>query len=352
MHMQRHSQVLFRSLSRLPLATKSNYLSSTKANNFVLSCSYLKVNYPYQKRHLWFVSYKPHAHGDYEPIATTDHVPEAPSVPEHIQRPVYAQTPPVSETKSNKIPILTEEEQQRLRAACQLAKEALDHTVQHIQPGITTHALDVIAHEFIVAHDAYPSPLTYPSSILTFPRSICTSVNNVACHGIPDDRELLPNDSINVDITVYLNGMHGDTSRTVIVSETDDRGQRLLECSQACLAAGIAVCEPGSKFSDIGKVVEKTAEDYGFAVCMPLCGHGIGKNFHENPLVYHCYDPFSKTEIMQPGMAFTIEPAICEIDGSIEVLPDQWTVVTKDGGRCAQFEHTLLIVEDGVEVLT
>ncbi|XP_037092232.1 methionine aminopeptidase 1D, mitochondrial-like [Pollicipes pollicipes] len=266
-------------------------------------------------------------------------------VPEHIKSPPWADSgaPP---TPPNIAECKTEDSIQKMRRACRLASKIL-HSVKHLaKPGVTTEAIDQLAHQLTVAHGAYPSPLNYRG----FPKSVCTSVNNVACHGIPDDRPLRSGDIVNIDVTVYLDGHNGDCSETYAVGEVDARGRRLLDVARRCLDDAVALCRPGMPFSDIGGRVETTAAYADHAVVPAFIGHGIGTYFHGPPDVYHCWNTYPGT--MQPGMTFTIEPVVTQGGREVVLLEDGWTAVSADGSRSAQFEHTVLITEDGVEVLT
>ncbi|KAI4490915.1 hypothetical protein M0802_010589 [Mischocyttarus mexicanus] len=215
-----------------------------------------------------------------------------------------------------------------------------------LQPGVTTDQLDEAIHDMIINNGAYPSPLNYKG----FPKSICTSVNNVACHGIPDNRPLKHGDIINVDVTVYLNGYHGDCSKTFEVGESDPEGKRLIQVAELCLQSGIKICKPNEKFSSIGNVVEKIANEYGYNVIPAFVGHGIGTYFHGPPDIFHF--AHESAEKMHPGMTFTIEPILTQGGQEVEILEDGWTAVTTDDARTAQSEHTILITENGYEIMT
>ncbi|CAO3632428.1 unnamed protein product [Cunninghamella echinulata] len=212
--------------------------------------------------------------------------------------------------------------------------------------GMTTEEIDRVLHEAIISEGAYPSPLNY----MGFPKSICTSVNNIIAHGIPNERPLENGDIINIDITVYLNGYHGDTSYTFYVGDVDERGKALVECTKECLDKAINICGPNVPYREIGKTISEYATKFGFSVSDELSGHGIGKEFHCLPLIYHHEN--DEIGCMAPGTVFTIEPVLCQ-GASVGLLyPDEWTISTIDGGRSAQFEHMVLVTEDGVEVLT
>jgi len=211
---------------------------------------------------------------------------------------------------------------------------------------MTTDEIDELVHESSVSHGAYPSPLSYRG----FPKSCCTSVNNVACHGIPDSRPLQDGDIINVDITVYLNGYHGDTSRTFLIGQVDEQGRRLVQTAERCRDEAVNICRPGQSFCSLGNLISSIAREAGFCVVPVFCGHGVGRQFHELPDIFH----FENQEPgkMETGMTFTIEPVISEGSSEVIILKDGWTAVSLDNSRSAQFEHTVLITSQGVEVLT
>jgi len=204
-----------------------------------------------------------------------------------------------------------------------------------------------LVFDMSMAHGAYPSPLNYKG----FPKSVCTSVNNVVCHGIPDDRPLADGDIINVDVTVYLNGFHGDCSSTFLVGDVDEAGRRLVQVTEECLAIGLDCCRPGAPFCTIGDAIYRHAFKSGFTVVPAFTGHGIGSYFHGPPDVYHVPNPWYR-RTMAEGMTFTIEPIVSEGSDRIVVLEDGWTAVSADNSRAAQAEHTVLVTESGVEVLT
>ncbi|KAJ2335090.1 hypothetical protein GGH91_005554 [Coemansia sp. RSA 2671] len=266
-------------------------------------------------------------------------------VPAHISRPAYAKTgsPPTWETE---IPILEEEEIECLRAACEVARDALALGGSMVRAGVTTEAIDDEVHRFIVSRDAYPSCLNY----MGFPRSICTSVNNVIAHGIPGKRPLEEGDFVNIDVTAFKRGFHGDTSATFGVGQVDPPGVALMDATRESLELAIQACGPGVLLATIGEVISVHAEALGYSVSQDLTGHGIGRSFHQNPLIYHHYN--EEPGVMEPGMAFTIEPILCQGVATGMQWPDGWTITTTDGGRSAQFEHTVIITDQGVEVLT
>ena len=236
----------------------------------------------------------------------------------------------------------------QMRVAGDLTRQVLDMIGPHIQPGVTTLELDQICHSFIVdTLNAIPAPLNYRG----FPKSICTSVNHVICHGIPGGKRLKNGDIINVDITVIKDGFHGDASRMFAVGQASVLGRRLIKTCQECLEKGIATVRPGSHLGDIGAVIQKHAEAAGFSVVREYCGHGIGRGFHEDPQVLHYGSPGTR-EILHEGMTFTIEPMVNAGKRHVKLLGDGWTVVTKDRSASAQWEHTLLVTPHGYEVLT
>ena len=234
-----------------------------------------------------------------------------------------------------------------MRRACAAAARVLRVAGEAVRPGITTDGLDELAHAEIVRLGGYPSPLNYRG----FPKSICTSVNEVICHGIPDSRPLQDGDIVNLDITVYLDGMHGDCSATFLVGEVDAEGRRLVQVARECLHRGIAAVKPGRPISDIGKAIEALSRQHGYGVVRSYCGHGIGETFHTPLQIPHHFDP-SLRRAMVPGMTFTVEPMITEGTWQDRLWDDGWTAVTDDGKRSAQFEHTIVVTESGSEILT
>jgi methionyl aminopeptidase len=235
----------------------------------------------------------------------------------------------------------------RLRASCAAARRVLDAVGTAVAAGVTTDELDVIAHDLYVAEGGYPSPLGYRG----FPKSICTSVNEIVAHGIPDSRALLDGDIVNCDITIYLDGMHGDCSATFLVGDVAPNVQALVDVTQQCLDLGVAAVRPGARIRDIGRAIQATAHKHDYGIVRELVGHGIGEEFHSTPYVHHYEEPRDRTRL-RAGMAFTIEPMLTL--GSPEVVQwdDGWTIATLDGLPSAQFEHTVLVTVDGVEVLT
>ena len=236
---------------------------------------------------------------------------------------------------------------ERMRRACRAAAEVLAAVGAAVAPGVTTDQLDALAHEECVARGGYPSPLNYHG----FPKSLCTSVNEVICHGIPDDRALVDGDIVNLDVTIYLDGVHGDTNATLLVGDVDEESRRLVTVTHECLLEGIAAVRPGRPVSDIGAAIEAHAHAGGYGVVRAFVGHGVGRQFHGPPQVPHHYDA-AATTVMQPGMTFTIEPMITLGVWRHVMWDDGWTAVTADKRRTAQFEHTLLVNDAGAEILT
>ena len=246
------------------------------------------------------------------------------------------------------ITIKTADEIEKMRRAGRLAAEVLEMIAPHVRVGVTTDELDQLCHRYIVQEQqAIPAPLNYHG----FPKSICTSVNHVVCHGIPGDRRLKNGDIVNVDITVIKHGFHGDTSQMFVVGETSPKAHRLVDTAYECLLAGIALVRPGARLGDIGASIQSLAESRNFSVVREYCGHGIGRIFHEEPQVLHYGNAGTGTELT-PGMTFTIEPMINAGKRHVKLLGDNWTVVTKDRSLSAQWEHTVLVTELGHEVLT
>ena len=240
-----------------------------------------------------------------------------------------------------------------MRLAGRLASEVLDLLAAHVKPGVTTDALDRIAHDHIVGvQSAVPAPLNYqPPGYTPYPKSICTSINHQVCHGIPNERPLKNGDILNIDVTVIKDGWHGDTSRMFIVGEGSIAAKRLCQLTYEAMWRGIAKVRPGAHLGDIGHAIQTFAEGAGFSVVREFCGHGVGRRFHEEPQVLHYGRP-GTLERLQPGMIFTIEPMINAGRREIKDLPDGWTIVTKDHSLSAQWEHTVLVTDDGYEVLT
>ncbi len=238
---------------------------------------------------------------------------------------------------------------ERMRRTGADAAKVLALTGSAVEPGITTDELDRICHEATVGLGAYPSPLGYGEP--PFPKSICSSLNEVICHGIPDDRELRDGDILNLDVTIFREGVHGDTNRTFLVGDVDPESKRLVRVTHECLERAIETVAPGQPFNVIGRAIQSHAEAEGFGVVRAFVGHGIGEQFHTDIHVPHYYEP-RLTQVMEPGMTFTIEPMITVGAYDHHIWDDRWTAVTIDRKRTAQFEHTLLVTDDGVEVLT
>lgn len=251
------------------------------------------------------------------------------------------------------ITIKTAADVEGMRIAGRLASEVLDLLTAHVKPGITTNELDRIAHDHIVnVQQAIPAPLNYcPPGYTPYPKSVCTSVNNQVCHGIPNDKPLKNGDIVNIDVTVIRDGWHGDTSRMYVVGEASIAAKRLCNLTYEAMWRGIAKVKPGARLGDIGHAIQTFAENAGFSIVREYCGHGIGQVFHEEPQVLHYGRPGTLDELV-PGMTFTIEPMINAGRREIRELGDGWTIVTKDRSLSAQWEHTILVTDTGYEVLT
>lgn len=246
------------------------------------------------------------------------------------------------------IVIKTEEQIDGIRKSCHLAADTLEHLEQFIKPGVTTEEINAEAEKYIRDHGAVPAPLGYHG----YPKSVCTSLNEVICHGIPKSEDVLEEgDIINVDVTTILNGYYGDTCRMYSVGEVSEEAKKLMAVARDCLDIGIVQVRPGAHFGMIGKAITDYAKARGYSVVHQFCGHGTGLKFHEAPQVHHD-DHFYSNEVMKAGMIFTIEPMICTGKPDAKILKDNWTAVTVDGGLSAQYEHTLLVTDSGAEVLT
>ena len=246
------------------------------------------------------------------------------------------------------VPIRSKQQIEGIREACRIGRIVLDAAHAAIKPGVTTDDLDAIVHTVTIEHGAYPSPYNY----YNYPKSVCTSVNEVVCHGIPDRRPLEEGDIVNVDVSVYYKGWHGDLNETFVVGgQVDEESKRLIKTTYECLHLAIDICRPGTRYRDLGDVISKHAHSAGFSVVKTYCGHGIGDLFHCAPNVPH-YAHNKAKGIMKVGDVFTIEPMINAGTHRDVLWPDGWTAVTEDGKRSAQFEHQLVITEDGCEVLT
>ena len=236
---------------------------------------------------------------------------------------------------------------ERMRVASRIAARALAEVGRHVAPGVTTDELDRVGHEFICDHGAYPSTLGYRG----YPKSLCTSLNEVICHGIPDDTVIADGDIVNVDITAYIGGVHGDTNATFLAGNVDEESRLLVERTHEAMMRGIRAVAPGRPLNAIGRVIESYARRFGYGVVRDFTGHGIGTTFHSGLVVPHYDDPRAAT-IMEPGMTFTIEPMLTLGTYEYEIWDDDWTVVTADRRWSAQFEHTVLVTDDGYEILT
>ena len=246
------------------------------------------------------------------------------------------------------IHIKSPEEIEKMRIAGRLAAEVLEMIEPHVKAGITTNELDKICHDYIVdEQDAIPAPLNYHG----FPKSICTSVNHTVCHGIPSDKKLKKGDIINIDITVIKDGFHGDTSKMFYVGEPSIKAKRVSEIARECMVKGIKLVKPGTTLGDIGATIQQHAESNNCSIVREYCGHGIGLKFHEEPQVLH-YGKAGSGVALEQGMTFTIEPMVNVGKRDVKVLPDEWTVITRDRSLSAQWEHTILVTADGFEVLT
>jgi len=267
------------------------------------------------------------------------------SVPGSIGRPPYAETGDPGPSSSSSV--RTPDEVARMRRAGAAAAEILLEVGPHVVPGVTTDRLDEVVHQATVDRGGYPSPLNYRG----YPKSVCTSVNEVICHGIPDSRPLADGDIVNVDVTIYLNGVHGDTSVTFPVGEVSDHDRRLIAETRTAMELGISAAGPGQPVHAIGRAIERHANRHGLGVVREFIGHGIGTEFHSGLQIPHYHDPRAQT-ILVPGMTFTVEPMLTLGDPACGLWDDDWTAVTLDGRRTAQFEHTVLVTEDGIRVLT
>ncbi len=267
------------------------------------------------------------------------------SVPAHVARPEYVDRPGPKPFTGPEIK--DAETIERMRAAGRLAAQALAEVAHHIAPGVSTDELDRVGHEFLCDNGAYPSTLGYKG----FPKSLCTSINEVICHGIPDSTELHDGDIVNIDITAFLDGVHGDTDATYLVGDVDERSRLLVERTESAMMRGIKAVAPGRPVSVIGRVIEAYARRFGYGVVRDFTGHGIGTAFHSGLVIPHYDEPAFDT-IIESGMTFTIEPMLTLGSIDYEIWDDAWTVVTADRQRTAQFEHTILVTDSGAEILT
>lgn len=267
-------------------------------------------------------------------------------VPDSIVKPPYADTgvvPRYNESRIKELDVI-----ERMRVAGDAAKEILRRAGEMVRPGITTDEIDIFVHDLCIEKGGYPSPLNYHG----YPKSVCTSVNEVICHGIPDSRVLEDGDVINLDVTIYLNGVHGDTNATFAVGNISQQDKALMAVTEECMWHGIEVVKPGVMINEIGRAIELHAKKHKYGVVRAFIGHGIGENFHTDIQVLHYYDP-RNTMILREGMTFTIEPMITSSgEYRHKMWDDDWTAVTADGSRTAQYEHTMVVTKDGVDVLT
>jgi methionyl aminopeptidase len=268
------------------------------------------------------------------------------AAPDSIVRPEYVGKPaPAKYTGSN---IKTPEQIAKIRAAGRISAQAIALVGEHAKPGVTTDELDRIAHEFIISQGAYPSTLGYRG----YPKSICSSLNEVICHGIPDNTVLEDGDIVNIDITAYLDGYHGDSNQTFLVGEVKQEARDLVERTREALNRGIAVVAPGREVNLIGRAIESYAKRFGYGVVRDFTGHGIGESFHSGLIIPHYDSAPLYSDVMEVGMVFTIEPMLTLGTHEWDMWPDGWTVLTKDKSITAQFEHTLVVTETGAEILT
>jgi methionyl aminopeptidase len=259
----------------------------------------------------------------------------------------------LSDTRTMTISIKSGAEVEGMRVAGRLASEVLDYITPFVKPGVSTDELDKLCHDYMVdVQGTIPAPLNYaPPGHVPYPKSICTSINNQVCHGVPGDKILKNGDIVNLDITVIKDGWHGDTSRMFVAGEASIQARRLIQVTYESMWIGISRVKPGARLGDIGHAIQRHAEQNGYSVVREFCGHGIGQNFHEEPQVLHYGKPGTGL-VLEAGMTFTIEPMINAGRRDIRQLPDGWTIVTKDRSLSAQWEHTVLVTADGFEVLT
>lgn len=268
------------------------------------------------------------------------------TVPAQIPRPEYVgRTGPERVTASE---IKSAETIERIRAASRLAADALELAGAAVSPGVATDEIDRIAHEFLIENGAYPSPLDYQG----FPKSVCTSINEVICHGIPDSTVLSEGDIVNIDVTAYLDGVHGDTNATFPVGAIDDESALLIERTRTAMERGIKAVKPGRAINVIGRVIESYAKRFQYGVVRDFTGHGVGEAFHSGLIIPHYDAAPNYDSLIEEGMVFTIEPMLTLGDIDWEQWDDEWTVVTKDRSRTAQFEHTIVVTSAGAEILT
>ncbi len=267
------------------------------------------------------------------------------AVPPHIVRPEYVDQDAPARYEGPEVKDADTIE--RMRVAGRLAAQALQLVGSHVAPGVTTDELDRVGHEFLCDNGAYPSTLGYKH----FPKSLCTSVNEVICHGIPDSRVIEDGDIVNIDITAFIGGVHGDTNATFLAGDVDEEGRLLVERTEEALRRAIKAVRPGRQVNVLGRVIEAYAKRFGYGVVRDFTGHGIGTAFHSGLVIPHYDEPYYDT-VIETGMTFTIEPMLCLGTYEWDMWDDDWTVVTKDRKRSAQFEHTLLVTDSGAEILT
>lgn len=268
------------------------------------------------------------------------------AVPSRIPRPEYVGKP--GPTLSDRGDVYTPEEVELIRESGRIAARAIERVGQAVRPGITTEELDAIGHEFLIEHDAYPSTLGYRG----YPKSLCSSVNEVVCHGIPDDTVLDDGDIVNIDITAYKNGFHGDSNQTFIVGTASQEVTLLVERTREALNRGIKAVAPGRQVNVIGRAIESYAKRFGYGVVRDFTGHGVGATFHSGLIIPHYDAAPAFDDVMEAGMVFTIEPMLTLGTDAWDMWADDWTVVTRDRSITAQFEHTLVVTERGAEILT
>src|SRR6202034_3496344 len=271
-------------------------------------------------------------------LSPTRHVPNSITRPEYVGR----KQPTLGEADVKDADTIA-----RMRVAGKLAAQALEEVGRAVKPGVTTDYLDQAGHDFLISHGAYPSPLGYRG----YPKSLCTSLNEVICHGIPDDTVVSDGDIVNIDITGFIGGVHGDTNATFLAGDVDEESRLLVERTHEAMMRGIRAVAPGRPLNAVGRVIESYARRFGYGVVRDFTGHGIGTTFHSGLMVPHFDDP-DTAEIMEQGMTFTIEPMLTLGSISYDIWDDGWTAVTRDRKRTAQFEHTLAVTADGYDILT
>ncbi len=271
------------------------------------------------------------------------------TVPDTIAKPTWADGGDVERWDEPRVK--SPEILERMRRTGREAADLLAYLGTLCQPGATTEEIDIACHQGAIERNSYPSPLGYPGPVSPFPKSICSSVNEVICHGIPDDRPLVEGDIVNLDVTLFKEGVHGDTNATFLVGDVDEASRQLVQVTRDCLEKGIEAAKPGNQINAIGRAIQTYAEDRGYGVVRDFVGHGIGEQFHTDLQISHYFHP-RLTDVIEPGMTFTIEPMITMGSWRAQMWNDGWTAVTTDLSRTAQFEHTLVINDDGAEILT